>query len=488
LARWKLELLLDPTAELPLFVQIARAIADAVRTGRLKPGASLPGTRSLAGSLQVNRNTVVAAFGELLAEGWITSERGRGTFVSSALPEPAPPPRSSTGKGTRAVVGFELSPEQTSTHIDEAVPEGKTKWDFGLPDVRLAPTRELARAFRRAVQDPSGRLLQYSRYRVDPWSRLQTSLASMLSATRGLRVDPEQLVLTRGSQMALYLVARTLIRPGDVVAVENPGYYLSWTTFASMGARLQPIGVDAAGLKVAELEALVKGGRRLRAIFVTPHHQFPTTVPLSPGRRVELLRFARAHRVAIIEDDYDHEFNYQGRPLLPLASASDDGLVAYIGSLSKIVAPGVRVGYLVAPEPLVRRVLSLRRLIDDQGDPALDAALAELFEEGEMQRHINRARKVYRVRRDCLVEALKTQLSDELSFSVPKGGLAIWARVSPGLEVERWAARALSAGLQIRTGRLFYLDAKPRQFLRLGFARMNEGELEAAVRRLVKAR
>jgi GntR family transcriptional regulator/MocR family aminotransferase len=198
-----------------------------------------------------------------------------------------------------------------------------------------------------------------------------------LAAARGLAVDPANLVVTRGSQMALYLVALALIRPGDVVAVEDPGYFVAWEVFRSLGVRLVPVPVDREGLRVDELREVLRR-RRVRAVLLTPHHQFPTTVTLSTGRRLELLQLAAARRFAIIEDDHDHEFHYEGRPVQPMASMDDSGVLVYIGSLSKVLAPGLRSGYLVAPTALVRQIGELRRLIDLQGDLAFDHALAEL--------------------------------------------------------------------------------------------------------------
>jgi GntR family transcriptional regulator/MocR family aminotransferase len=308
----------------------------------------------------------------------------------------------------------------------------------------------------------------------------------MLRSTRGLDVGPERLVVTQGSQMAIYLVARSLIRPGDVVAVESPGPYTLFNVLADMGATLLPIEVDAEGIRVDRLAAHVQK-TPIRAVLLTPHHQFPTTVVLSVARRMELLELARRERFAIIEDDYDHEFHYEGRPVLPLASSDDWGSVVYVGSLSKLFGPGLRVGYLVAPLPVVEVVRARRRLVDIQGDGVLDAALAELFEEGEMQRHFNRARRVYAARRDFLVRLLRSRLDGALDFKVPSGGMALWARVDPSIDVEAWAARARSRGIIFRTGRLFATTSAPLPFLRLGFAKLAEPELLAATNLLASA-
>jgi GntR family transcriptional regulator/MocR family aminotransferase len=472
-----LRLELDPIAATPLVVQIARGISDAVRLGRLKPDALLPGTRTLARELRVDRNTVAAAYAELRAEGWVTARRGHGTRINRALPEQPLQPHARK----RAKAGFPLPRAPVDAPQDEPLVPGLSKWDFGVPDTRLAPRAELARGFRRALRDGRG-LLDYSRYRAQPRSRLHHAILQMLEQRRGLSVAPEQLVLTRGSQMGLYLLARTLIGPGDAVALENPGYWAAAAAFRAAGARVLTLSVDAHGLDVDALRRLCHRERRLRAVFVTPHHQFPTTVPLSAPRRLALLSLAQRQRFAVIEDDFDHEFHYQGHPLLPLICGDSAGVVLYLGSLSKVFGPGLRLGYLVAPEAVAQRASALRALVDLEGDAPVETAFAELFEDGEMQRHLNRARRVYAARRDFLVGALRQALPSVLRFEVPNGGMALWAEVEAGVDLDRWAVRARAAGLIFRTGRLFCLEGAPRHAVRLGFARWNEAELSRAVK------
>jgi GntR family transcriptional regulator/MocR family aminotransferase len=282
------------------------------------------------------------------------------------------------------------------------------------------------------------------------------------------------------------LVARTLFSPGDVVAVEALGYRPAWEAFRGAGARCVPLPVDEGGLDVAALAELARE-TRVRAVYVSPHHQYPTTVTLAAGRRLELLELARRARFAILEDDYDHEFHFDGRPVLPLASADRAGVVVYLGTLSKVLAPGLRIGYLVAPRALVERVGARRRYLDRQGDFVVEHAVAELFEDGEIGRHVRRARRAYLERRGVLVEGLRQRFGSVLSFATPAGGTAIWARVAPDVAPEAWAARARARGVVFQTGRVFAYDGRSRPLVRFGFAQASPSEIREALKRLEAA-
>jgi GntR family transcriptional regulator/MocR family aminotransferase len=354
----------------------------------------------------------------------------------------------------------------------------------GIPDVRLAPGDALARAIRGVLRRRAVEVLSYG----DPEGplRLRTALAEMVSKTRGVAARAENVLVTRGSQMALDLVARTLVSPGDVIAVEALGYRPAWEALRAAGARLVSVPIDAHGIDVDALEKLC-AEESVRGIYVCPHHQFPTTVTLAPARRLRLLELARQRRIFVLEDDYDHEFHYEGRPVLPLASADRHGVVVYVGTLSTVLAPGVRIGFLVAPRLVVERLTAVRRIVDRQGDHLLEHAVAELLEDGEIQRHIRRARRTYAARRHTLAALLETELGGELSFALPSGGTAIWARVDDRISPDAWAERADTLGLVLQPARLFAFDGKGRPFMRIGFAQHDEREAREAVRRMKRA-
>lgn len=483
---WELNLDLESARDEPVFLRIARAISEDVRRGRLRPGDPLPGSRTLAQTLAVHRNTVLAAYRELEAEGWISTTQARGTFVSRALPDPAPRPFARAA-GPRASIperpGFDL-PDQPPAPEQPRATKGVLWMGGGVPDVRLVPTAALARAYRRALRMHARTLLEYADPRGHP--RLRQALAGMVSKVRGLAASTENVLVTRGSQMALDLLARTLVTPGDVVAVEELGYRPAWEALRHAGARIVPLAVDEEGMDMAALERLVRA-QRVRAVYVTPHHQYPTTRVLSAARRLRLLELARAQRFAVIEDDYDHEFHYDGRPILPLASADRHGVVVYVGTLSKILAPGLRIGFAVAPSALIERLSGLRAMTDRQGDHAVEVAVAELLEDGEVQRHARRARRVYQTRRDLLAGALRRTFGEALAFDVPSGGMGLWARTDDEIDTDAWIKQGRERGVFAFAGSWFAFDRKPKPFIRLGFAALNESELREAVRRLAAA-
>lgn len=474
----------------PLFVRIARALSADIRRGRLRRGSALPGSRALAATLGVHRNTVLAAYRELLAEGFIEPRHGRGTYVSAELPDVRP---RSFGRSQRAEqrtpaqrnperIGFALTTTAAELPSRSFSKRTLRMWG-GTPDLRELPNLALARAERRAMRRQP-ELLGYG----DPsgYQPLRAALSGMLAQARGLAIEADDILITRGSQMGVALASASLLRPGDHVAVEAWGYPPAWHALRHTGARLVPIQVDAEGMRVDELARLCER-RTIRAVYVTPHHQYPTTVPLSPGRRLALLELAERQRMAIIEDDYDHEFHYEGRPLLPLKSADGAGCVIYIGTLSKVLAPGLRLGYVVAPKVLLREMTARRYYLDRQGDQVMEAALAELIEDGELARHIRRMRRLYLARRDRCVALLREHLSAELEFQVPSGGMALWARAAEGIDVERWARAGEEEGVSFQPGHSFQWEKQRCQHVRLGFAPLQEGELATAVRALVRS-
>lgn len=463
-----LALEIDKDLHGPLFLAIAEAITRDIMRGRLRPGARLPGTRALARELGVHRNTVDAAYQDLLTQGWLHAEPARGTFVAQDLPEGMAEP--------------------VAVPIPAHAPARRPPLAFtdGAPDPKLVPDKALARAFRRALLSPAFRSgADYGDARGTPV--LRQALASHLASDRGVVADPARLLITRGSQMALFLAAKAALNPGEVIAVEEPGYPLAWEAFRAAGVVVEGVPIDAGGLSVAALEAAVARDPRIKAVYVTPHHQYPTTVTMGAARRLQLLELVERHGLTLIEDDYDHEYRFEGRPVLPLAARAPADLpLIYVGSLSKLLSPGIRLGYAVAPEPLLGRMAAARAAIDRQGDAPLEAALAELIRDGDLGRHARKARRIYRARRDVLASALSERFGTRIDFDVPAGGLALWLRCRD-VSAESWAARAGEAGLALLPGTRFALERSAPQAFRLGYAALGEAQIARAVEILARS-
>lgn len=370
---------------------IYRALLDAVRSGRLGVGDRLPPTRSLARDLGVARNTVATAYERLVAEGFLEARVGDGTYVAR-LAAPAPAPRHPGAVVPRA--GWTFRPLPVSG--DSAVPDHDFR--VGIPDAGLFPfdtwRRLVAAEMRGGAHHPG----TYAHPAGHP--ELRAAIARHLSRGRGVAADPDDVVITHGTQQALDLVARVLVEPGDVVAVEDPGYPLARELFASYGARVVPVRVDGEGLVVEEIP------ERARLVFTTPSHQFPLGPPLSLPRRQALLEFANRHRVAVVEDDYDSEFRFTDRPMETLQAMDRHGRVIYVGTFSKSLVPALRSGYLVAPASLREALRGARQLADGYGAPAEQVALARFVSDGLLGRHLRRARGVYAERRQLLLDGL----------------------------------------------------------------------------------
>ena len=468
-------LTLDKTSNTPLYLQLSQQLGRLIRAGTLAAGQRLPGSRQLADQLGMNRLTVVAAYDDLLAQGWLESRAGAGTFVAGHLPSLTPQPLAPT-INIYQPAHVPSYPLEARPHLSRPVmlSSAGLRFDDGLPDVRLAPIDELSRAYR-----------SYSR-----WGNLHThfgyadtkghpllrdQLARHLNATRGLPITADNVLITRGSIMGIYLVCQTLLRPGDVMVTGETTWASATMNGQQAGAQVRTVPVDEHGLDVDALADLCRQ-QPIRLLYVTPHHHYPTTVTLRADRRLRLLQLAEQYGFAILEDDYDYDFHYLGRPILPLASADRRGMVVYIGSLPKSVAPAFRGGYVVGPTALIDELARLRRIIDRQGDPALEFAIGQLFETGEMKRHFRKALRTYQARRDHLCDLLTSELPNDIQFTRPDGGLAIWATFRPDLDLPDLAQRAATKKLYISPG-----IAQPVSGTRLGFASSTESELEQAV-------
>ncbi|WP_129713590.1 PLP-dependent aminotransferase family protein [Pedobacter sp. SYP-B3415] len=482
-------ILIDKSLSVPVYLQISNNIINQIRSGTLPPGATLPGSRQLAAALGVHRKTVIAAYDELYAQSWVEVIARKGIFVARQLPELTPQPMMQGGakqdypRESYFQLNKNLFPDVMSA-VTQA--EQHLYFNDGFPDTRLAPIDLLIREYRRfGSYRFTPKYLMYGP--VHGSENLRNELAGFLAKTRALNVSAENIIITKGAQMALYLVSQVLFKRNDVIIVADPGYKGANEVFEHAGALVRYVPVDDQGMDLDAVEDICKI-ESVRAVYVIPHHHMPTTVSLSQDRRIRLLELARIHRFAIFEDDYDFDFQYTGNPILPLASADRHGSVVYIGSFCKTIAPGIRIGFIVAPANLISQTATLRKLIDRQGEQLLEEAIANLLKNGDISRHLKKMNKIYHERRDLLAALLNSHLNGKLRFRLPDGGFAIWAEYLNGVKPARVAEIAFEMGLNIgNVADYFSNNPRPQPFVRLGFASMNESELKDAVSILARA-
>ena len=308
-------------------------------------------------------------------------------------------------------------------------------------------------------------------------------MVDYLNETRGLNITKDNILITRGSQMAIYLSAQLLLKTGDVVVVGDSNYSSANTTFSFQKASFKYVSVDDQGINTLEIEKLCKK-QQIRAVYVTSHHHHPTTVTLSAKRRIHLLNLARTYNFAIIEDDYDYDFNYNHSPILPLASHDTNGNVIYIGSICKTVAPVYRIGYLIAPKAFVKQASNLRRYIDRQGDALLEITFADFIKNGDLDRHIKKVIKIYKARRDLFCKLLSERLGTFFQFEIPKGGMAVWVTLDKKYTWKLVEKHAEKHQLDIGNWKRYDMAKINHNSIRIGFASYNESEINELIDKL----
>jgi len=455
--------------------EVYRQLRAAIRAGQLRPGEHLTPSRELAQALAVSRSTVVAAYDRLAAEGFVTSRPGAGTFVSDGVAH--------VKRGARTRSDSVLRPRSVWSSVElPTVFDRPARFDFrtGIPDASLFPhqawRRLVARALRaaenaeRGYQHPAGQL------------SLRSAIARHVGLSRGIEASTDDIVITSGTQQALDVLARVLLSPRDRIAVEDPGYEPPRHLFHALGIRVVGVPVDRHGLVVDALPS------RVRAVYVTPSHQYPLGVTMSLARRRALLDWAERNDAAIIEDDYDSEFRFGDRPLDPLQTLDTRGRVIYVGSFSKTLAPTVRLGFVVAPRSL-RAALQKAAFVSHWHVPTLTQnALAHLIDSGEFARHIRRANRVYRERHQTLVNTASRILGDHVELVPSTTGLhvAALARTASVEQIDAVFSRADRADLIFHRLSVFAVSGRPRVGIVLGYGAIPAEKIPEGLRRLCR--
>ena len=456
------------TAPPPLHRSVYDRLRVSIIEGRLAPGERLPSARALATQLGLSRGTVDLAYAVLAGEGYIVSHGARGTFVSPALPtRPATPTNPTKPSCLSAIPQRERPP--------------KLPFWVGLPAIDLFPRKIWSRILAR-----QGRGLSPEDFRYPDRSgnlRLKQALVSYLSVARGISCTPDQIVITGGYQGAIGLVCRLLLTPGDKVWVEDPGYHWTHATLQTVGARAIPVTVDEHGLDVGEGEARASDAP---LCIVTPSNQFPLGVALSLPRRLALLDWAAANGSWIVEDDYDSEFYYQGRQLPALKALDHADRVFYVGTFSKTLFPGLRLGYLVTPKPQANRFHQAHWSLDGGRSSLEQIAVADFITEGYFARHLKKMRAIYAARRAATVAALTSELGAIMSFDLSPGGLHVIGRLDGTIDDVLLANRAVEAGYRPIALSTLIRGEPARKGLLMGFTNVPEAQAPQLVRQFRK--
>lgn len=467
----------------PVYVRLAEGLRRAILEGRFRPGERLPATRTLAQTIGLARNTVLEAYEQLTIEGYLIARRGSGTYVAPELPDQSFRPKEREGAApATAQPGPKLSEfarrlEGIDVSLSWGAPRLPFDFRYGTPSFDEFPMAEWRALTRRILDYPPPELLGYGPPEGLP--DLRTALARYLQRSRGVRCGEDGVVIVNGSQQALDLAARTLLDPGDVVAMEEPGYNGARAAFQAAGARVVPVRVDGEGIVVSELP------RGTRVVYVTPSHQSPTGSVLSATRRMELLAWAWESGATIIEDDYDSEFRYAGRPLAALQGLDESGRVVYSGTMSKVLLPSLRLGYIVPP-PQLRSAISRAKWLTDRHVALLyQAVLAAFIDEGHFERHLRRMRRVYARRLERLLDAIHRHLGSRATVSGAESGIHIMLTLDGVTDGRAIVEGARAVGVGIHSAAAYYAGERPpaAAFV-VGYSSIAEEAIEEGIARL----
>ncbi|MCH7986550.1 MAG: PLP-dependent aminotransferase family protein [Acidobacteria bacterium] len=479
---------LDPASQVPLYQQVCDQIRQLITTGGLTVGERLPPTRELAARLGVHRTTVANAYAELTADGWIEGQVGRGTFVSKGV-EPAKPAPSPAPFSASLENGYLWQMLFADTPVDDpldslladccnAASNGKMiAFTSASTANALFPVEDFRRCCSEVLRRDGGALLGLGNS--DGYPPLKEFVRQELSR-EGIRAGDRELLITNGCQQALDLVRKVFLRPGDVVAMENPVYPGAIQSFNSGGVTCLGVPLTEQGLNLDVLESIL-AQQRVRLLLVTPNFHNPTGTTLSLDARKRLLELAARHHLPVVEDNIYGALRLRGRELPSLKALDTSELVIHLNSFSKVGFPGLRVGWVVANQQVIDRLRLAKQATDLHTDQLAQAALAEFGRRGLFARLLKRSRKVYRSRLAHMEAALERHFPAEVSWAHPEGGMAVWVTLPAGLDAGALLFKARERNVLFTPGRFFYFQAVQPNTLRLGFADTNEKQIDRGI-------
>ena len=457
----------------PLYLRLADALRQQIKTAMVAPGDAMPSARILAEQLQTNRHTVMAAYRELIAEGWVESRQRQGYRVVAELPTAAYHTDAPAGDTRRKPFAWRLNQPDLQLPPRPAA-EFAVNFSGGSPDISLFPFKEFKSYLGQACDRPRLDKLNYGDN-----AGLPLFIEQLEIYLRRVRaISQRQIVVVNGSQEALYILSRLLLAPGDKVAVEQLGYRPAWQSFTATGAQLLAVRQDHQGMDPDHLAELA-ATQQIALIYLTPLHQYPTTVTLPVARRLQIYQIAARHGIPIIEDDYDHEFHYRCQPLAPMAAEDPEGLVIYLSTFSKIMFPGIRVGFIAADPPLAEAILRYRSLMNHKSNVLIQDAIGRWMADGAFARYLRKVTRTYEQRRDQMVAGLRQlqQRGLALDFHQPDGGMALWVDIQHC--AGQLARDAASQGIYLQDETQFHLVSGNNEdrFIRLGYAGLAEAPM-----------
>jgi GntR family transcriptional regulator/MocR family aminotransferase len=473
----------DRAARVSLYQQVYSGFRGAILEGRLRPGQRLPSTRSLARELGISRLPVLTAFEQLLHEGYIVGRVGAGTYVRASILDRTAQ-SASDRRGAHRRGGPKRAPADHPSHARTDAPHPESllaPFRVSLPALDQFPSTTWARLVSRHARSMSIAQMAYS----DPagYLPLRKAIADYLRTARAVQCEADQVLIVSGSQMALRLCAMALLKPGDDVCVEDPGYPGAWSALDATGATVRAVPVDCEGLIV---RSIMVRKRAPRVVHVTPSHQYPLGMSMSASRRLELLEWARRHESWIIEDDYDSEYRFASRPLGALQGMDAASRVIYVGTFSKVMFPALRIGYIVVPRSLVRGFINHRESLDIFSPTLYQLALSDFFSEGHFARHVRRMRTVYLARRDALVTGIQQRLHHVLSIANADAGMHLTCWLRPRIDDREVVRRAAAHGISATALSTCYMGRSSHMGLVLGFGGADEAQIGRAVETLAE--